>query len=168
MSANRLTMPMRTTNPSALRAASLSRGAATASGPFVAQHAELRRQARVEQLQALLAYELHQPVGIGGGDHEIHAHGFLAGEFEEMRFVHDAMAAESGDRAERRAAMDAQLLRLAQQPVVKQHAVVAAALVHEEAQVHALRRLCAHVHPLTKLCAMAKPASVSASEPTRC
>src|SRR5690348_7392972 len=167
MSANRLTMPMRTTKPSALRAAPLSRGAAFTSGS-VAQHAEFRGQSRVEQLQVFLEHALHQLVGVRVRHHEIHAHRFLSGELQEMRLVHHAVAAESGDGAERRAAADVELLRLAQQPVVEQHAVMSAALVHEEAQVHALGGLCTHAQFLIKPCAITKPSSVNASEPIRC
>src|SRR5690242_21428317 len=73
MSEKRLTTPIRTTNPSALRAASLSRGLADISGS-VAQHAEFRGQSCVEHLQVLLAQALHQLVGIRIRHHEIHPH----------------------------------------------------------------------------------------------
>src|SRR5579885_71769 len=159
-------MPINTTKASALRAASLSRVFAISMLAAI-QYAEFSGQFCVEQLQFVLAHALHHSLRLFRGHDEIHAHGFLSGQFQKMRFVHHAMTAIACDRAERRAAGDAELLRFAQQPVIQQHAVMTAVLVREETQVHALCGSGTHARFLA-LYAIAKPSSVIASEPTRC
>src|SRR6185437_12433206 len=221
MSANRLTMPIRTTNVSARFAADrdvgvVDTGAELRVGgiraclkiPFVlsvaerssakskhvngrmiapfdfaplalrsgrtvlslaAQNAEFGRQDRVEHLQVFLAHAREHLVGGLAGHHEIHAHGFLSGEFEEVCFVGDAVAAVARDGTERGAAGQAELLGFGEQPVVQQHPAVAAVFVREETQVDALGG-CGIVHAkcLNRPCISAKPKSVIPSVPITC
>src|SRR5690348_2928010 len=130
---------------------------------------ELRRQDRVEHLQVFLAHAREHLAGGLARHHEIHAHGFLSREFQKVRFVGDTVAAVARDGTECGAARKAKFLRLRQQPVVQQHAAVAAVFVHEEAQVHALDG-CGVVHAkcLNTLCISAKPKSVIPSVPITC
>src|SRR5581483_5570338 len=166
MSASRLTMPINTTKTSALREASLSR-VFVMSKLAAVQYAELCRQLRIEQFQIFFAHASHHPLGLLCGHDEIHTHGLLPGQFQEMRFMHNAMAAVACNGTESRPARDAEFLCLSQQPVVQQHAMVAAVLVHEETQIHALCGSGTHARFLAPY-AIAKPSSVIASEPTRC
>ena len=63
---------------------------------------------------------------------------YIACQLEEMLLMQLAVAAKAGNGAEGRAAMDADLLGLLEQPFVGQDPVVAVLLLHLELEVDAL------------------------------
>ena len=75
-----------------------------------------------------------QPFRLFVGDDEFDLHCKRAGQFEEVRFVQHVMPSESRHGLERRAAADAELVRLLQQPFPYELMVMAMALVHIKSQ----------------------------------
>ncbi len=75
-------------------------------------------QLGVEHRQFFVRDEFEQTVGLFESNHEVHAHGEVAGQFEEMLLVHHAVSTEAGDRAERAATVDAHFFRRFEQPFV--------------------------------------------------
>src|SRR5882724_8768998 len=90
---------------------------------------ELGHQACVEQMNIRFAHEGDKTVRFGFGDDELHQYRHVTGELEEMLFVQAAVAAEAGNRAKRRAAVDAKRLCLLQQPLVDQITAVFAVFI---------------------------------------
>src|SRR5579885_3414963 len=128
---------------------------------------EFRRQFCEKQREIFCVDQFQQAIGFLEGDHEIHAYRQVAGQLEKVLLVQHAMAAEAGDGTERSAAVDAQFLRPFQQPLIQKYAVMAAVLMHEEAQIDALRSR-DHAKALASAWIETKPSTVIASEPIRC
>src|SRR6516225_1275325 len=78
--------------------------------------AELGRHARVKDAHPLSAQQIEELFSLGIGDHELDFHGAVGGELEKMLLVQNAVPAKASDGAERRAAVDADLLGLLEQP----------------------------------------------------
>src|SRR4029450_605027 len=81
--------------------------------------AEFGRQAGVENAHPLCPQQRQEFFRFLVADDELDDDCHLRGELEEMLFVQDAVAAEAGDRAERRTAVDARLLRRLEAPPEK-------------------------------------------------
>src|SRR5581483_4708569 len=125
--------------------------------------AEFRGNDRVEDVDLLRPDDLEHPAGLLVRDDELHFDRQVAGELEKMLLVDDAVPAESGDRAERRAAPDPDPLGALEQPLVEQHAAVLAVLVHVEAQEGAFHRRASRARRTAPI-----PASVMSTDPMTC
>src|SRR5882724_815657 len=101
---------------------------------FPADRAELDRDAHVERWDSLTADQIEQPLRFLVGHREIDRDREIAGQLEKMLFVKNAVAPKAGDGAKRRAAVDAQLFRLLEQPFVEQDVIVLAILVDVKAK----------------------------------
>src|SRR5512135_1471706 len=104
------------------------------------EHAKLDRQPHVEYRNLLVADRLQQRFGLFVRDREPDFHGKIARQFEEVVLVQHAMAAEAGDRPEGRTAVDPQLLRLLQQPLIGENAVQPPFFLHVELEVGPIHR----------------------------
>src|SRR5215472_2246427 len=95
---------------------------------------ELRGYPGVEDAHALPPQEIEQLVSLLVADHELHLDRHVRGEFEEVLLVQDAVAAIPRDRAKGRASVDAELLRLLEQPFEQCDMAMGPILVDIEAQ----------------------------------
>src|SRR5271169_111241 len=96
--------------------------------------AELGGHAGVEDAHPLLAQQVEKPLGLLVANDELDLDGHVGREIEEMLLVQDAMAPEPSNGAKCRAARDAELLGLLEQPLEERDMVLLAVLVHVEAK----------------------------------
>src|SRR5215475_6317763 len=80
------------------------------------EDAELGGHAGVEDADSLLPQQREQLLGFFVGDHELDLDRRVGRELEEVLLVQDAVAPETGNRPESGSAVDAELLRLLEQP----------------------------------------------------
>src|SRR5215468_9740708 len=96
--------------------------------------AEFRRNAGVEDADPLFAQQREQLLGLLVGDDELDLDGGIGRQLEEVLLVQDTVAAEAGNRAKRRTAVNAQLLGLLEQPLEQGDVAMGPVFVDVEAQ----------------------------------
>jgi hypothetical protein len=100
--------------------------------------ADLNRSLDVEQGQLLGGQLIQQALRVGFGQSKANFDRQVACQFKEVVLVQLTMATVSGNGSKGSPTVDADRLRLLQQPLVGEDSVVLVALLHEKLEVNAL------------------------------